>query len=118
MVAINSVVEPTRISSLGVEWKTTRKTWQNGRTTSKRLWATPLHTFEVEWEGINESQYSALKAFFNDQYGEWGVFDLIDTHTNTTYQVSFDDDTLKRENIRPNVRGLYRIRLKFQEDKP
>jgi hypothetical protein len=114
---INDTLEPSRVRSLDIEHKTTLRTWPNGRTTSKRNWATPLHHLEIEYEGITLTEYNLLKAFYNGEFGRHGVWTLRDNHDNTVYTVRFADDRLRRLNVRPNVKGLYVIRFRVIEDK-
>ncbi|MDX5370108.1 MAG: DUF2460 domain-containing protein [Alphaproteobacteria bacterium] len=117
MTRINDVVAPSRITKAEVEWKTEVKDWPNGRRSAKRLWSSPRHTFDVEWDGISLAEYTLLKAHFNANFGRYGVFELLDTHDSTVYSVSYEDDSLGRENVRPNTAGLYRLRVTLVEEK-
>lgn len=117
MALLNDTLEPNRVKSLEREFKTIKRVWPNGRTTAKRQWALPLHTLEIEYEGITLSEYDSLVTFFDSVSGGFGTFTVRDNHDATVYTVRFADDTLRRRNVRPNVKGLYFITFRVEEDK-
>ena len=117
MTLINSVVTPSRVTKSSSKWSTIKKTWPSGRTTAKRSWGSPQAFFELEWDGITLTEYNLLKAHFAANSGCYGVFTLTDTHDSVTYNVRYTSDELSRDNVNPNVRGLYKIKIQFEEDK-
>lgn len=117
MAHLNDVVTPSRVTRVEVEYDTKERIWPNGRRTSKRVWANPVHTFHVEWDGISLTAFNALRDHFKSNFGKWGVFTFTDPHDGVTYNVSYDDDVLDRRNVRRNVRGLYEVRIRLREDK-
>lgn len=111
---INDIVPPSRITRLAAEFETSSKRYPNGRITRKRHRASPVIRLEVEWDGITLAQFELLRAFFYARAGGFGSFRVRDTHTETLHTVVFSDDALSRENVKPNVRGLYKIKLKME----
>lgn len=114
---INSIVAPSRITEATTEWKTVKRVWPNGRTTTKRMWATPRHLFRVEFDGISLAEFTALEAHFNEHSGSFEPFLFTDTHTDTSYFVHYDDDELDRRMVRRNTRGLYKLVVNLEEHK-
>lgn len=113
---LNDVLEPSNTRRAATEWKTDKKTWPNGRTTARRMWSQPRHSFELEFDGINLTEYQALQGHFNEHSGGYATFPFTDPHSGLTYTVRYDDDELERRMVR-NVRGLYRVRVKLEESK-
>lgn len=117
MSHLNDVLAPSRITNMGTEFKTKKKQWPNGRTTARREWDQPLHQFEVEWDGITLAEFDALRDHFVARSGGYAVFTFTDTHTDTIYNVRYADDRLMRPPVKKNVRGLYKVKVKLEEDK-
>lgn len=115
MTLLNSVAEPSRIIDATKGWSTLKKRWPNGSTTAKRLWTDPLRSWNIEYDGLTLAEFDALEAFFDDQSGAFGVFEFLDPHTGLTYNVSFAEDIIRRQNCVPNMRGLYKLSLRIDE---
>lgn len=117
MALLNDVVTPSRVTAFNKNYKTTLREWPNGRTSAKRNWATALHDITVFYDGISLTEYQALLAHFDSNNGMFGVFTVTDTHTSTTYNVRFADDSFARTAISPNTIGRYNITLRLREVK-
>ncbi len=119
MALINTTLQPNRIIKMGVEFKTTRIEWPNGRISRRREWTIERYRFTVEWDGITLAEWDSLKAFFIARSGAFGVFEFDDTNDDpsTQYSVTFEEDLFPRTPVRANVRGLYKLKMSFVEDK-
>ena len=114
---LNDVLTPARIRRASVEHGVEMKVWPNGRTTARRNWASPLHRFEVEFDGISLAEWQALKAHYDSVSGQFDTFTFEDTHDGTEYVVRYDNKTLERRNATPNSGGVYKVRVKLVEHK-
>ena len=113
---LNDILAPTHVQSATPRWSTDKRTWPNGRTTTRRRWAAPQRAFEVSWVGISLAEWNALETHFADHSGGYAAFPFTDPHSGETYTVRYADDELDREML-ANTRGLYRVRATLEEDK-
>lgn len=113
---INDIgVSPSRVRAASQEWSTTKRRWPNGRTTAKRNWSAKLREWQLEYEGITLTELNLLIAHHDSAFGEQLTFLFEDPHTATTYTVGYASDELRRESLRPNIRGRYTVKFTLEE---
>ncbi len=114
---LNTVIPISRVLEAAPEFKTSIKSWPNGRTTARREWASSRRSWEIEYDGITLAQFQLLEAHFAANYGRYGTFAFDDPHTGQSFTVRYDQDELNRKPVKPNTR-IYKVRVKLQQVKP
>ena len=94
--------------SVGLEQDTRKKTLksptEDGYVITRAAWTRAKKTFLVKYNALPIADYNTLVDFFeNDAKGGAEVFNWTHPVSSVTYEVRFEEDTLKAEYISPSL---------------
>ncbi|MGA1846762.1 DUF2460 domain-containing protein [Deferribacter abyssi] len=92
-------LQPNRIQTVGIQFKTTVVTFESGYEQRSADWNKPKKTFRLIHQYLDEKSLKTLTDFFTEKKGGFQKFYFVNHIDGQTYTVRFKSDSLTVERV-------------------